>query len=86
VIPVHRLTHPEAPLWLNPDLVQQIEKTPDTVILLTNGTRLVVNEEPEQILELVRVWRATVVALAAEPGLFEQAPTRLKSVTPLPIT
>ena len=28
VIPVHRLTHPDAPVWLNPDLIQQIEATP----------------------------------------------------------
>jgi flagellar protein FlbD len=86
VIPVHRLTHPECPLWLNPDLIQQIEKTPDTVISLTNGTRLVVDEEPGQILELVRVWRATVVALAADPGLLDEAPARLKSVPVVPIT
>jgi flagellar protein FlbD len=79
VIPVHRLTHPESPVWLNPDLIQLIETTPDTVISLTNGTRLVVDEDPEAILELVRVWRATVVALAARPE-------QLKTVLELPIT
>jgi hypothetical protein len=34
----------------------------------------------------VRAWRATVVALAAEQGLLEGAPPRLKSVPQLPIT
>jgi flagellar protein FlbD len=86
VIPVHRLTHPECPLWLNPDLIQQIEETPDTVISLTNGTRILVDEEPAQILELVRAWRATVVALASKPGFLDDAPARLKSVPDLPIT
>ena len=86
MIAVHRLTHPECPLWLNPDLIQQIEQTPDTVISLTNGTRLVVDEEPAEILELVRRWRATVVALAATPGLVDEAPAKLKSVPDLPIT
>jgi flagellar protein FlbD len=86
VIAVHRLTHPECPLWLNPDLIQQIEQTPDTVISLTNGTRLVVDEDPAQILELVRQWRATVVALAADAELLSTAPVRLKSVPDLPIT
>ena len=86
MIAVHRLTHPECPLWLNPDLIQQIEQTPDTVILLTNGTRLVVDEEPAAILELVRRWRATVVAMAADPGVLEEAPAKLKSVPDLPIT
>jgi flagellar protein FlbD len=79
VIPVHRLTHPESPVWLNPDLIQLIETTPDTVISLTNGQRFVVDEEPAEILELVREWRATVVALAARPE-------QLKSVVQLPIT
>jgi uncharacterized protein YlzI (FlbEa/FlbD family) len=90
VIAVHRLTHPECPLWLNPDLIQQIEQTPDTVISLTNGTRLVVDEEPAEILELVRRWRATVIALAALPdvldGVLDGAPAQLKSVPDLPIT
>ena len=86
MIPVHRLTHPEAPLWLNPDLIQQIEQTPDTVISLTNGTRLVVDESPAEILELVRRWRATVVALAVQPELLTGAPARLKSVPDVPIT
>lgn len=94
MIPVHRLTHPESAIWLNPDLIQQIEQTPDTVISLTNGTRLLVDEEPAQILELVRVWRATVVALAAQPGALDHpalvspasAPPPLKSVPTLPIT
>jgi flagellar protein FlbD len=86
VISVHRLTHPECPLWLNPDLIQQIEQTPDTVISLTNGTRLVVDEEPAQILELVRRWRATVIATAALPDLLDEAPAQLKSVPDLPIT
>ena len=86
MIAVHRLTHPECPLWLNPDLIQQIETTPDTVISLTNGTRLVVDEEPEQILELVRRWRATVIATAALPDVLDEAPAQLKSVPDLPIT
>jgi flagellar protein FlbD len=86
VIAVHRLTHPECPLWLNPDLIQQIEQTPDTVILLTNGTRLVVDEHPAEILELVRLWRATVVAMAASSDVLGEAPAKLKSVPDLPIT
>jgi flagellar protein FlbD len=86
VIAVHRLTHPECPLWLNPDLIQQIETTPDTVILLTNGTRIVVDEQPAAVVELVRRWRATVVALAANAEVLDGAPAKLKSVPDLPIT
>jgi flagellar protein FlbD len=79
MIPVHRLTHPETPVWLNPDLIQMVETTPDTVISLTNGARLVVDETPEQIVQHVREWRAGVVARAADPNV-------LKTVVALPIT
>ena len=34
---------------LNIDLVQWIEQTPDTVVSLTNGERLLVRESPEEI-------------------------------------
>ena len=45
MIPLHRLTHPnEPPLYINPDLIQTVEATPDTVVTLTNHSKLVVIE------------------------------------------
>ncbi len=35
--------------YLNPDLIQSIERTPDTVITLINEKKLVVRESPEVI-------------------------------------
>jgi flagellar protein FlbD len=80
MIPVHRLSHPDVPVWLNPDLIQLVETTPDTVVALTNGARLVVQETPSELVRLVREWRASVVALAATP------PDVVKNVVPLSIT
>ena len=37
MIPIHRLTHPEEQLLLNPDHIQMVESTPDTVVLLASG-------------------------------------------------
>jgi flagellar protein FlbD len=65
MIAVHRLTHPNEPLYLNPDLIQTVEAHPDTVIALTTSSKYVVGESPEQVLDLVRTWRASVIALAA---------------------
>jgi flagellar protein FlbD len=79
MIPVHRLTHPETPIWLNPDLIQTVETTPDTVISLTNGARLVVDETPERVVALVREWRAGILQRAASPDA-------VKNVVPLPMT
>ena len=79
MVPVHRHNHPESPLWLNPDLIQQIEAIPDTVILLTNETRLVVSETPEVITDRIREWQASIVRRAHAPDL-------VKKVVPLPTT
>ena len=66
MIAVHRLTHPDHPVYLNPDLIQTIEAHPDTVVLLTNATRVVVAESPERVIDLIRDWRAGIIARALE--------------------
>ncbi|MGE0200132.1 MAG: flagellar FlbD family protein [Candidatus Melainabacteria bacterium] len=38
-------------LYINPDLVAYAEATPDTVITLTSGEKLVVKESPEALIE-----------------------------------
>lgn len=37
--------------YVNPDLIQTIERTPDTIITLTNNTKIVVKEKAESIVE-----------------------------------
>jgi flagellar protein FlbD len=37
--------------FLNPELIQSVEKTPDTVITLLNEKKLVVRESPEVVCE-----------------------------------
>ena len=64
MIPLHRLTHPGVPLYLNPDLIEKVEATPDTVVALTNSSRFVVSETPLEVLEMIRDWRASIVAQA----------------------
>lgn len=66
MIPLHRLTHPNSPLYLNPDLIQTIEATPDTVVALTNASRFVVNETPVEVLTMIRDWRAGILVQALE--------------------
>jgi flagellar protein FlbD len=66
MIPVHRLTHPHDPVYLNPDVIQAIEAHPDTVVSLTNSTKVVVAETPERIVDLICDWRAEIIARAME--------------------
>ena len=52
------------PLAVNPDLIERAESTPDTVITLVDGSKLVVVETLDEVMARVRTWRAAVVAEA----------------------
>ena len=49
---------------LNPDLIERVEATPDTVITLVDGTKYVVRESVEEIVYRVREAKASVIALS----------------------
>ena len=89
MIPLHRLTHPDEPVYVNPDLIATIEANPDTVLSFVNASKLVVLESAEAVTGLVCDWRARVVAQALE-GVDEQLENRgnvvgIASVSHLPL-
>ncbi len=49
------------PLILNSDLIEHIEVTPDTVITLTTGQRLMVLESAEEVVDRVIAFRRAIV-------------------------
>ncbi|HUG84606.1 MAG TPA: flagellar FlbD family protein [Euzebya sp.] len=60
---------------LNPDLMERIEATPDTVITLVDGSRHVVAEGVEEVVDLVRNFRASIIAIAHRLDLGPLPPT-----------
>jgi len=48
------------PLVLNADLIETIEVTPDTVISLTTGQKLVVQESAEEVVRRVVEFRRAI--------------------------
>ena len=72
MIKVHRLTHPDETLHLNPEHIVAVEATPDTVITLDTEKKLLVIETPEELSARVRDWHASVIA-AARSGHFAPA-------------
>jgi flagellar protein FlbD len=64
VILIHRLRG--EPMFLNTDLIEFIESTPDTVITLADGRKLVVSDSPEEIVERARLFRASVIVASDE--------------------
>ena len=62
MIALHRLGHRTEPFLLNPDLIEKIEAHPDTVVTLTTGARLVVDESPAEVTAEIRAWRAGILS------------------------
>jgi flagellar protein FlbD len=53
-----------APFVLNSDLIERIDKTPDTVITLGDGTKYVAAEDIDTVVTAVRLHRAEIIALS----------------------
>ena len=57
-----------APMFLNSDLIEYIDVTPDTVITLTNGQILRVRESAHEVVERIVEFRRRVVDPDAPPA------------------
>lgn len=55
MILVHRLDG--APFYLNAELVETVEATPDTVIVLVNGHKYIVREQVEEVIARILNYR-----------------------------
>lgn len=62
MILVHRLRGDA--VWLNPDLIEAVESTPDTVVTLVDGRRAVVSDPVEEVIERILEFRASVLVAA----------------------
>jgi flagellar protein FlbD len=58
MIQVTRLDH--TPMIVNPDLIIFMEETPDTVITLSNGEKILVQERVSEIIRRVIQFRRSV--------------------------
>jgi flagellar protein FlbD len=62
MITVTRLNGPA--FSLNPDLIERIEATPDTVLHLVGGNDYVIRESVDEVIARIRESRAAVIALS----------------------
>ncbi|WP_346621832.1 flagellar FlbD family protein [Blastococcus montanus] len=75
---------------LNPDLIEKVEGHPDTVAFLADGTKYVVKESVDEVLQEIREYRAGILALSYEMdrGTYRPAPPQHhpsdSSVVPFP--
>lgn len=60
MIKVTRLNNTE--LWINADLIEFLEVTPDTIITLNTHDKILVKEHPAQIVEAIIEYRRRIAA------------------------
>jgi flagellar protein FlbD len=76
MIQLTRLNH--IPLVLNSDLIEHIEVTPDTVIMLTTGQIIRVRESADEVVARVVNFRRSIyrdlIRCPAAPGSAEEPP------------
>jgi uncharacterized protein YlzI (FlbEa/FlbD family) len=51
-------------MYLNPDLIERIEATPDTVVSLVDGRKYVAVEPPPELIRRIVAFRASVLVTA----------------------
>jgi flagellar protein FlbD len=56
------------PLVLNSDLIEHVERTPDTVVSLVSGLKLLVLETPDEIVEKIVQFRRAVLSPDSSKG------------------
>ena len=49
-------------ILVNPDLFEVVEETPDTVITLTTGRKIIVKESRQEVKNLVKSYRKDIFA------------------------
>ncbi len=47
-------------ILVNPDLLEMVEETPDTVVTLTTGKKIIVKESRQEIKNLVKSYRKDI--------------------------
>lgn len=73
MIPVTRMNNQR--IHLNPDLIESVEESGDTVLILTNGHRLVVRESAEEIVRRVIEYRRSLLSAASQAAAGGGAPS-----------
>lgn len=75
MILVHRL-HGEA-VFLNADLIETVEAAPDTIVTLVDGRRIVVLENPADVIAAITRFRASVIVAADDLRGTSRTPLRV---------
>ncbi|MBV8577280.1 MAG: flagellar FlbD family protein [Acetobacteraceae bacterium] len=66
MIPLRRLNN--QPIMVNPDLIESLEATPDTVVTLTSGNKLVIRDSMDEVREKIIEFKRRIHGPDAQPA------------------
>ena len=49
-------------ILINPDLIELVEETPDTIVTLTTGRKIIIKESRQEVKNLVKSYRKDIFA------------------------
>ncbi|MEV7618588.1 flagellar FlbD family protein [Microbacterium sp. NPDC089321] len=58
---------------VNPDLIERVQASPDTTIVMVDGARFVVRETMDELIAQITAFRASVLAQASRLASARQA-------------
>ncbi len=56
------------PIMVNPDLIESLEATPDTVVTLTSGNKLIVRDSMDEVRERIVEFKRRIYGPDAAPA------------------
>lgn len=65
MIKVTRLNREES-FWINDNLIEIIEETPDTILTMTSGRKVSIAETADEIVKMMTISRRTLVIAKSE--------------------
>ena len=75
-----------APMVLNSDLIKTAEASPDTMLTLINGEKLIVREDCAEVVERVLAYRARLLAVVARRAPSYEEMQRVVSISSLDVS
>ncbi|MGH3330183.1 MAG: flagellar FlbD family protein [Nocardioidaceae bacterium] len=69
---------------LNPDLIERVDATPDTVITLVDGTKYLVRESLADVVRTVMEFRAQLIAIAGSFEVADRSAVRRSQLAAVP--
>jgi flagellar protein FlbD len=54
-------------IYLNPHEIEFMEQTPDTIVTMTTGRKIIVREKVDELVDRIVAYRARIAATAARP-------------------